>query len=246
MAEAGWLEAEGLPAGLRGGTALRSFPGVSVGDQGPGNFGAHCGDRPEHVAHNRAALAVALALPAAPRWLRQVHGVDVADGDAAGAGEIVADACVMRLGPAPAVVLTADCLPLLIASRDGAAYAAVHAGWRGLAAGVIEASVRALAGSADLQVWLGPAIGPEAYEIGPDVRAALLAADAGAADCFARGRADRWHADLYALARRRLRALGIDHIAGGQYCTLRDPVRFHSHRRDGAASGRMATLIWRC
>lgn len=244
MADAGWLSASGLPPGLRGGTALRSFAGRSAGGYGPANFGDHCGDDPAAVAYNRKALQSVLALPAEPRWLRQVHGTGVADGDMAPASAAIADACVVRAGPAPAVVLTADCLPLLIASLDGAAYAAVHAGWRGLAAGVIEASVRALPG-AEFCVWLGPAIGPAAFEIGPEVRAALLEADAGATACFRRGRDDRWHADLYALARRRLQALGVRRISGGEMCTWSDPQRFHSHRRDAAASGRMATLIWR-
>lgn len=245
MAEAGWLAASGLPPGLCGGTALRSFAGGSGGGYGPANFGDHCGDDPAVVAENRHTLKKTLALPAEPRWLRQVHGIAIVDGDTSVGSAPIADACVIRAGPAPAVVLTADCLPLLIARRDATAYAAVHAGWRGLAAGVIEASVRALGAGGDLSVWLGPAIGPAAFEIGPEVRAALLEADASAAACFTRGRDDRWHADLYALARRRLQALGVDRIDGGGQCTFGDPRRFHSHRRDGAASGRMATLIWR-
>lgn len=245
MAEAGWLPASGLPSGFCGGTALRSFPGHSAAGYGPANFGDHCGDDPAAVAYNRRALRAALTLPAEPRWLRQVHGISVADGDQTVATTPIADACVLAAGPAPAVVLTADCLPLLMARNDGAAYAAVHAGWRGLAAGVIEASVRALTTDGDLSVWLGPAIGPDAFEIGPEVRDALLQADPGAAACFRCGRDDRWHADLYALARRRLQALGVHRINGGELCTWSDPQRFHSHRREGAASGRMATLIWR-
>ena len=143
-----------------------------------------------------------------------------------------------------AVVLTADCLPLLLAGPDGVA--AVHAGWRGLADGVIEAAVRALSPSPGrIHAWLGPAIGQRAFEVGPEVRAAFVDADPAAAGCFIAGRGDRWHADLYALARLRLTALGVHAISGGNGCTFEDAAQFHSYRRDGARSGRMATLVWR-
>ena len=143
-----------------------------------------------------------------------------------------------------AVVLTADCLPLLLAGPDGVA--AVHAGWRGLADGVIEAAVRALSPSPGrIHAWLGPAIGQRAFEVGPEVRAAFVDADPAAAGCFIAGRGDRWHADLYALARLRLTALGVHAISGGEWCTSDDAAQFHSYRRDGARSGRMATLVWR-
>jgi hypothetical protein len=145
-----------------------------------------------------------------------------------------------------AVIQTADCLPILLAAADGDEVAAIHAGWRGLAAGVIEATLAALnAAPASIHAWFGPAIGQRAFEVGPEVRAAFVDVDPGAADCFRRGRDDRWHADLAALARRRLAALGVTHVSGGDWCTVEAPAEFHSYRRDGAHSGRMATLVWR-
>jgi hypothetical protein len=245
----GWIDATGLPPGVRGGCATRQFAGVSVGGFGRANFGDHCGDDAEHVARNRALLAERLQLAAAPAWLRQVHGTAVHLIDSAHpvltAQPPIADACVVRNGPCPAVVLTADCLPLLIASADGSEVAAVHAGWRGLAAGVIEATLASLrTPAAQLSVWLGPAIGPAAFEVGPEVRAAMLDADAGCAAAFQPGQGDRWHADLYALARRRLQTAGVVSVTGGEHCTLTAAQQFHSYRRDGQASGRMASLVW--
>lgn len=195
-------------------------------------------------------------LPAAPRWLRQVHGIAVADLDElpAGAAEPVADAAVTARAGRVAVVRTADCLPVLLAAADGQAVAVAHAGWRGLAGGVIEATVAALrvrlAPGTALVAWLGPAIGPERFEVGEEVRATFLAADAGAVGAFTRGRADRWMCDLYLLARRRLQALGVTAIHGGGLCTYADESRFYSHRRDVQhrgldATGRMASFIWR-
>jgi YfiH family protein len=140
--------------------------------------------------------------------------------------------------------MTADCLPLLVCDRRGSAVAAVHAGWRGLAAGVIESALTALGGApADLLAWLGPAIGPSAFEVGPEVRDALLAADPAVASAFQPGAGDRWLADLFALARSRLTRAGVTQIFGGGDCTWSDPDRFYSFRRDGV-TGRMASLIW--
>lgn len=245
----GWIEAAGLPPGVRGGCATRRCAGVSVGGYGRANYGDRCGDDAAHVERNRALLGATLGLPAPPAWLHQVHGTCVqvieSEQQASACSEIQADACVVRAGICPAAVLTADCLPLLLAAADGSVVAAVHAGWRGLAAGVIEAAVAAMDTPVHtLAVWLGPAIGPDAFEIGPEVRAALLAADPGGAAAFRHGRDDRWHADLYALAKRRLHAVGVQQITGGQHCTVDSPRVFHSHRRDGAASGRMASLVW--
>jgi YfiH family protein len=242
----GWIEATGLPPGVRGGTATRTFPGVSAAPYGPANYSERGGDDPAAVARNRAWLRDQLRLPSEPLWLQQVHGTTVVTADDLIPGlpgdSPCADACVVR-GHGVAVVLTADCLPLLLAGPDGVA--AVHAGWRGLADGVIEAAVRALgAAPGDIHAWLGPAIGQRAFEVGPEVRAEFVDADPASAECFIPGRGDHWHADLYALARLRLTALGVHAISGGEWCTFDDAAQFHSYRRDGARSGRMATLVW--
>lgn len=196
------------------------------------------------------------SLPGVPRWLCQVHGVAVADLDRlpAEAPEPVADAAVTTRPRVVCVVRTADCLPVLFAAADGSAVAAAHAGWRGLAAGVLEAAVAALrqrvAPSIALRAWLGPAIGPESFEVGEEVRAAFLAADAAAGTAFVKGREGRWLCDLYTLARRRLAAQGVTDVSGGGLCTYADEARFFSHRRDVQhrgldATGRMASFIWR-
>ncbi len=194
-------------------------------------------------------------LPAPPRWLRQVHGIVVADLDADLAAIPVADAAFTTRAGVVCAVRTADCLPVLFAARDGSAVAAAHAGWRGLAAGVLEATIDALharcGAGLQLQAWLGPAIGPENFQVGPEVRAAFLDADAGADGAFApTPHADRWLCDLYQLARRRLIAAGVTDIAGGGLCTYADETSFFSHRRDVqhrglGATGRMASFIWR-
>jgi YfiH family protein len=192
-------------------------------------------------------------LPGAPRWLRQVHGVQVADLDASPAGELQADASVTTRSGIVSVVRTADCLPVLFAAADGSAVGAAHAGWRGLAGGVLENTVSALrartAPGTTLQAWLGPAIGPACFEVGEEVRMAFLAADPDCGQDFATGRVGRWMCDLYGLARRRLAALGVTQVSGGGLCTYADEARFHSHRRDVQhrgldATGRMASLVW--
>jgi YfiH family protein len=186
-------------------------------------------------------------IPAAPRWLRQVHGIDVAVHRAQDASvPVVADAAITRERGVVCAVEVADCLPVLFADRAGTAVGAAHAGWRGLAAGVLERTVdRFDAGGvrpAELVAWLGPAIGPAAFEVGADVRDAFLAHDPRAEAHFARGAPGKWHADLYALARQRLAERGVDAVSGGGWCTKTDP-RFHSWRRD-RGNGRMAALIW--
>lgn len=194
-------------------------------------------------------------LPSPPRWLRQVHGVAVADLDALppDGPEPAADASVTARPGVVCVVRTADCLPVLLAAADGSAVAAAHAGWRGLAAGVLENTLQALAAHATPGVrftaWLGPAIGPGHFEVGEEVRNAFLAADAGALAAFEPGRAGRWMCDLCLLARRRLGAAGITDIGGGGSCTYADAARFYSHRRDVQhrgldATGRMASFVW--
>ena len=207
------------------------------------NLAAHVGDDPAAVRANRARLRATLALPAEPVWLRQVHGIAVVDAAHTGT-ELEADgAFVVRPG-AVCAVLTADCLPVLLCNRDGTKVAALHAGWRGLAAGIIEQGVQALqTASHSLLAWLGPAIGPQAFEVGPEVREAFVRHDAQATDAFHPGHGDRYLADIYLLARQRLARLGVGAVYGGGFCTATDNARFYSYRRNGAC-GRMASLIW--
>jgi YfiH family protein len=214
--------------------------GVSTGAFAGLNLGEHCGDQADAVARNRARLRA--WLPAEPGWVRQVHGIRVLELPAAAGAE--ADAVWTATPGVVCAVLTADCLPVLFCDRAGTRVAAAHAGWRGLAAGVLEATVAALAVPADqLHVWLGPAIGQAAFEVGPEVRAAFIARDPRAIEAFRPGRADRWHADLDRLARQRLGAIGIRSIHGGGRCTWSDAAAFYSFRRDGR-TGRMANLVW--
>ncbi len=239
------------PAGIRA-LATTRIGGFSAGPYAELNLGTHVGDDAGTVQRNREVLCHDARLPAMPVWLEQMHGTVVADLDhlPAGAPPPRADAAIASLPDRLCTVMTADCLPLLFCSRDGRRIAAAHAGWRGLCDGVIEATLAALCrppggpAVADVLVWLGPAIGPSAFEVGPEVRAAFLDRHAGDADCFRPGQGDRWLGDLFALARRRLNRAGVTAIYGGGLCTVSDPGRFFSHRRDGV-SGRMATLIWR-
>jgi YfiH family protein len=209
------------------------------------NLGDHVGDDPAAVAHNRARLAQALALPATPLWLTQTHGVQVVNAaKQAAESRCEADACHTDQPGAVCVVLTADCLPIVLCDRAGTHVAAVHAGWRGLAAGVIETAVAALGKSgAELMAWLGPAIGPAHFEVGEDVRECFLRHDPHAAQAFAGSPRGRYYADIYQLARLRLAQCDVASVWGGQYCTYGDTRRFYSYRRDGV-TGRMATLIW--
>jgi hypothetical protein len=201
------------------------------------------GDDPGRVALNRARVREQLDLPAEPLWLRQVHGCEVAQASEGPAG-CTADAAVARGPGQVCAVMTADCLPVLLCDRRGRAVAAVHAGWRGLAAGVVEEAVAALGTGPDqVLAWLGPAIGPDAFEVGPEVRDRFLASDREAAKAFRPGAGDRWLADLYTLARRRLDAVGVQAVYGGGFCTYSEADRFFSYRRDGS-TGRMASLIW--
>ena len=228
------------PANVRAAISTRRG-GVSVGPYASLNLAAHVGDEPAAVAENRARLRNELALPAEPAWLNQVHGTAVAD---AVGGACDADAGVAAHCGAVCAVLTADCLPLLLCDRAGSRVAAVHAGWRGLLGGVIESALARLGGDAgELMVWLGPAIGPDAFEVGDEVRSAFIAADAAAAAAFRPSPAGRWLADLYALARLRLSRRGVTAVYGGGLCTYHDARRFYSYRRDGV-TGRMASLIW--
>ena len=232
------------PPKLRAAFTLRSG-GVSTAPFDSLNVGAHVGDEAAAVAENRRRVRTRLALPEEPAWLEQVHGVEVVDLDRAAPTAATADAVVSRRAGRVCVVQVADCLPVLLAARDGCAVAAAHAGWRGLAAGVLEATVKRLAVEArDLLAWLGPAIGAAHFEVGAEVRQAFLAQDAAAADAFAVNTRGRWQCDLAGLARRRLDGLGIGAVFGGRWCTYGDASRFFSYRRDGRC-GRMAALIWR-
>jgi polyphenol oxidase len=212
------------------------------------NLGAHVGDDPEHVRRNRESLQ--RSLPGQPCWLEQVHGVAVHEADRVPPPERppVADAAVTTVPGQVLAVLTADCLPVLLADCHGRAVGIAHAGWRGLAAGVLEATVAAMRTRTDadsvLVAWLGPAIGPSAFEVGDEVRAAFCGGDPGAAEAFRPGPdPGKWFCDLYRLARRRLASVGVERVGGGGHCTVGDPQRFYSHRRD-RRTGRMASLIW--
>ena len=234
------------PRGVHAAVTTRDGPGVSSGPYARFNLGLRSGDSAEAVASNRDALRHALDLPAAPRWLRQVHGTTVAElGPLPGADEPQADAAVTHLPGAVLAILTADCLPVLFCSEDGARVGAAHAGWRGLAAGVLEATLDALAvPPARVLAWLGPCIGAASYEVGEEVRAAFVDRESAAAACFEATRPGHWQCDLAGLARRRLSAAGLTRIHGGGFDTRTD-ARFYSYRRDGAQSGRFASLIWR-
>jgi polyphenol oxidase len=205
------------------------------------NLGSHVGDNPLVVNRNRMLLEP--LLPSEPVWLNQVHGIAVADAGHAGCLP-QADASVSAHRGAVCVVMTADCLPVLLCDERGGVVAAAHAGWRGLCDGVLEATVAAMKVPAPtLMAWLGPAIGPAAFEVGDEVRAAFVAQQPQAAAAFVPGATGKWMADIYQLARLRLQAMGIQRIYGGDLCTYNDPERFYSYRRDGV-TGRMGTFIW--
>lgn len=244
-----FLSAEwSVPAGVCGGSTMRHGLGASLPPFDTLNLGGHRspdGDSTARVLANRAALRDALELPSVPRWLRQVHGTRVVDADEAENDEPEADAAVTRRAGVVLAVLHADCLPVLLCSDDGRALGAAHAGWRGLAAGVLEATVMAMRVPGERVIaWLGPAAGPAHYEVGDEVRAAFMARGAAAASAFVATRPGHWRVDLYALARQRLADLGVSRVQGGGRCTIGEPQAFFSHRRD-ARTGRMASLLWR-
>lgn len=208
------------------------------------NLGGHVGDEPDRVARNRALLRQRLGLATEPLWLEQVHGCDLLECDAPPLSPPRADAAMSRQPGQVCAVLTADCLPLLICDRAGSRVAAVHAGWRGLAAGIIEKTLaRFDCPGSELLVWLGPAIGPDAFEVGKEVRSLFTGLDPAAAKAFRPSPSGRWLADLYALARIRLAPWRPAFVGGGDCCTYTDSRRFFSYRRDGR-TGRMASLIW--
>jgi YfiH family protein len=231
------------PAGVRAFMTTRAG-GASHGSYESLNLGARCGDRDDAVAENRRRVRE--LLPRDPFWLEQVHGVEVADADAqrAGAPPPQADASIARRVGSVCAIQVADCLPVLFAEQSGSAVAAAHAGWRGLQRGVLPATVAALGVEpGSLLAWLGPAIGPRAYEVGDEVRDAFVARSDTFAAAFSPVRAGHWLFDLFAAARLELQAAGIRRIYGGGVCVHSDPQRFFSFRRDGA-TGRMAAFVW--
>lgn len=206
------------------------------------NLGTRCGDRPVLVAENRRRLRA--DLPGEPAWLTQVHGERVVAFEEVMGLETEADGIVSGRPGQICAVLTADCLPVLFCDRSGNRVAAAHAGWRGLAAGILQATVDKLGvDPGDVLAWLGPGIGPSVYEVGAEVREAFIGANREARYAFA-GRGGRWLADLYLLARQTLARAGVGQIHGGGFCTYTEKDRFFSHRRDGQ-TGRMATVIWK-
>ena len=241
----GWIAPDWpVPGHVRVLSTLRAG-GVSEGPYASLNLAAHVGDRAEAVATNRLLLREAAHLPAEPLWLEQVHGIEVVrhEGQAAGSR---ADAAVAFVPGRVCAVMTADCLPVVFADRRGTCIGVSHAGWRGLVCGVLQATIAALqVPAADLHAWLGPAIGPGAFEVGPEVREAYLAnlAVPDTHSCFVPNERGRYLADLYGLARLVLAQAGVGSVYGGGWCTHDDAERFYSFRRDGV-TGRMATLAW--
>ncbi len=221
--------------------------GVSTGAHASLNLGAHVGDAPLHVAENRRR--VRQLLPAAPVWLNQVHGINVVEAHAHVASKdslAQADASVTSARQVPCAVLVADCLPVLFCAEDGSRVGAAHAGWRGLQQGVLERTVEAMrVDPAMMMAWMGPAIGANAFEVGQDVFDAFTAASDDDASAFRpiQDRQGKYLADIYSLARRRLKSVGVQRVFGGQFCTVSEPTRFFSYRRDGQ-TGRLAGVIW--
>ena len=230
------------PSSVRAASTTRQG-GVSSPPHDSLNLGYHPQDDADKVAENRRRLSYALDLPQEPAWLKQVHGCNVIEADKV-SSLVEADASFSRQPGVVCVVMTADCLPVLLCDRAGTCVAAVHAGWRGLVRGVIGATVEHMeCGPNELMAWLGPAIGADVFEVGEEVHAAFLKLDEGNAACFRPSPRGRWLADIYQLARRQLEALGITALFGGGWCTVTERDKFFSYRRDGS-SGRMASLIW--
>jgi polyphenol oxidase len=235
------------PANVRAAFTLRGG-GVSRAAYESLNLAQHVGDADPAVTENRRRVNAKLALPSEPLWLSQLHGTQVHDADAEsrapGAPPPPADAAMTRARNHVLAVLVADCLPVLLAHRDGAAIAVAHAGWRGLAAGVLEAALAALAcPPGEVCAWLGPAIGAPHFEVGDEVLEAFTRRDAAAHCAFTRNERGRWQCDLHGLAEQRLRSAGVQALYGERRCTFSEPERFYSYRRDGA-TGRMAALLW--
>jgi len=236
------------PSNVRAAITTRRSGGVSDAPYNCCNLGDHVGDNPDHVAANRAFIRQALQLPSEPYWLKQVHGVQVLTLDQPNTNihtVYEADASLTQAKNTVCAVMTADCLPVLFCDQTGTTVAAAHAGWRGLHAGVLEATVANMQiPPAQIMAWLGPAIGTTAFEVGDEVRAAFCQVDEQAAQAFQPAKQkQKWYADIFLLARQRLQAIGLTHISGGGLCTYENPQDFYSYRRD-KVTGRMASLIW--
>jgi YfiH family protein len=215
--------------------------GVSKSPFDSFNLATHVEDNLEHILENRLILRTTLNLPAEPFWLEQIHSNTVVEAKT----DLIlpkADASFTRQKNTVCVVMTADCLPVLLCSKDGEKIAAIHAGWRGLENSIISKTVDALK-TTDLIVWLGAAIGANCFEVGNDVRNAFLKKSADYSTAFKKN-GSQWLADIYQLARIELAHLGITNVFGGEFCTVTNSERFYSYRRD-KQTGRMATLIWR-
>ncbi|MGE5945660.1 MAG: peptidoglycan editing factor PgeF [Betaproteobacteria bacterium] len=229
-----------VPANVRALQTTRQG-GVSTAPWASFNLGDHVGDDPVAVAANREALRS--RLPAEPIWLTQVHGTVAVDVDRR-PKNAEGDAAVARQPGRICAIMTADCLPVLCCDRSGSVVGAAHAGWRGLLAGVLESTVAAMAvPPGEVLAWLGPAIGPQNFVVGEEVRSAYVAHDPQAVDAFAPCSSGKWLCDLYRLARQRLQRIGVEAVSGGRECTFSDSGRYFSYRRDGV-TGRMASLIW--
>lgn len=231
------------PQGIRAVSTTR-LGGVSKAPWASLNLATHVQDDPQAVAENRRRLVDALGLAAQPQWLQQVHGCEVHRPEQGGeVDSCQADAAFSDQAAQVCVVMTADCLPVLFCDESGRRVAAAHAGWRGLADGVLESTLRHFPDPAAVMAWLGPAIGPQAFEVGDEVREIFCRRDAAAESAFTANRPGHWLADIYRLARLRLASAGVSRVSGGDYCTFSDSERFFSFRRDGV-TGRMASLIW--
>ncbi|MCG3865702.1 MULTISPECIES: peptidoglycan editing factor PgeF [unclassified Photobacterium] len=217
--------------------------GVSTAPYHELNLGLHVGDDEAVVNQNRELLKQHCDLVDSPAWLNQIHSADVIELNAELLSVPDADGSFTRIPGLACAIMTADCLPVLFCDKQGTEVAAVHAGWRGLATGVIEHAVEKFhCNAADIMAWLGPAIGPNAFEVGGEVREQFMAADPNAEDAFI-PHGEKWLADLYLLAKQRLNRLGITAVYGGEYCTFTDKQQFYSYRRQ-AVTGRQASLIW--
>ena len=218
--------------------------GVSTNNFSSFNMGLRSGDVVEHVQANRRQMRSDFNWLHEPQWLKQVHGTKVVSASDRGE-EQEGDAVWSNQAGLACAVLTADCLPVLFCDRSGSVVAAAHAGWKGLQAGVLENTIKSMGQPAsEIMAWLGPGISQNHFEIGPEVRDAFIRIDAEAARAFIPGQGDRWHGDLYLLARQRLQAAGISAIHGGEFCTYQQADTFYSYRRDGKESGRLASVIW--
>jgi len=238
-----WLPADWpVPANIQAGTTLRPG-GVSRPPYDSFNLGLHVHDESTYVISNRQRLVLQLALPHEPVWLEQVHGISVVN--AAGQTAIPkADASYTDAAGVVCAVMTADCLPVLFCDRQGTQVAAAHAGWRGLAGGILEATLQQAGFEPEHTLtWLGPGIGAAVYEVGAEVRDAFLQQPMHDESAFVPSPNARWYMDMYRLARQRLNAVGVRGIYGGEYCTYSQEALFFSYRRDGF-TGRMASLIW--